>query len=187
MKPKKAYEALPIEVMLDDLEGLRNLDETAACVKKILREYFSNVRGDPEIRSDIEARMDENPLLRVLMDHMHRFMNEIDAAREERDQAEKRAASAEKDAVYKWQQENLVKARKRADELGIDFRGKALEANIKRGNETLQRVESFILKYRSQGISGVREITRKLNQEGVPSPRGGTWSPGTISRILKKL
>ncbi|MFB6889429.1 recombinase family protein [Kitasatospora sp. NPDC056327] len=37
--------------------------------------------------------------------------------------------------------------------------------------------------WRAEGV-GVREIARRLNEEGVPSKRGGRWHPTTVARLL---
>lgn len=41
-----------------------------------------------------------------------------------------------------------------------------------------------ILDLRKDGVS-IRGIVKILNDEGVPSPKGGKWYPNTITRILK--
>lgn len=41
-----------------------------------------------------------------------------------------------------------------------------------------------IFELRAQGHGGV-SIARKLNEAGVPGPRGGRWTPGTIDKVVK--
>jgi DNA invertase Pin-like site-specific DNA recombinase len=48
-----------------------------------------------------------------------------------------------------------------------------------------QEVLAHMKSLAAQGYS-VRQITRELNANGVPTKRGGQWSPGTVARILKR-
>ena len=40
---------------------------------------------------------------------------------------------------------------------------------------------------RTQGINGVRTIVAELNTRGMLTPRGGTWHPTSVARLLKRL
>lgn len=48
-----------------------------------------------------------------------------------------------------------------------------------------QRTLALMKQAAAHGKS-TREIADKLNAEGVPTKRGGTWSHGTVARILKR-
>jgi DNA invertase Pin-like site-specific DNA recombinase len=40
---------------------------------------------------------------------------------------------------------------------------------------------------RSKGFTGVRSLAVALNEQGIPAPRGETWHPTAVSRLLKRL
>jgi DNA invertase Pin-like site-specific DNA recombinase len=40
---------------------------------------------------------------------------------------------------------------------------------------------------RSKGITSVRGLADALNEEGIHAPRGDTWHPTAVSRLLKRL
>ncbi|MFZ3494708.1 recombinase family protein [Streptomyces sp. 5.8] len=44
--------------------------------------------------------------------------------------------------------------------------------------------EEFIFSWHQEQGLGPRPISRRLNEEGIPSKRGGRWRPTTVARIL---
>jgi DNA invertase Pin-like site-specific DNA recombinase len=47
-----------------------------------------------------------------------------------------------------------------------------------------KNVEAQILEWHDEQGMGIRAICNRLNDEGVPTKRGGRWHPSTVSRIL---
>lgn len=39
----------------------------------------------------------------------------------------------------------------------------------------------------ASGLTSVRSITEALNDQGIPAPRGDTWHPTAVSRLLTRL
>ena len=39
----------------------------------------------------------------------------------------------------------------------------------------------------SSGLTSVRSIAGALNDQGIPAPRGDTWHPTAVSRLLTRL
>ncbi|WP_247421742.1 recombinase family protein [Bradyrhizobium sp. 159] len=37
------------------------------------------------------------------------------------------------------------------------------------------------------GITSVRGIAEELNRQGIHSPRGGSWHPTAVARLLNRL
>ncbi|GAJ05516.1 unnamed protein product, partial [marine sediment metagenome] len=52
----------------------------------------------------------------------------------------------------------------------------------KREQDTLKRIH-YLKRYRKMSMGA---IARELNQNGVPTKRGGRWYPGTIKLILDR-
>jgi DNA invertase Pin-like site-specific DNA recombinase len=40
---------------------------------------------------------------------------------------------------------------------------------------------------RAKGLTSVRSLADALNEQGIPAPRGDTWHPTAVSRLLKRL
>lgn len=63
--------------------------------------------------------------------------------------------------------------------LGYEAKGKDLVINEKQA-ETIKQ----IFKMKRSQRKGLREIARVLNEQGIPTARGGEWHAGTIKYIL---
>jgi hypothetical protein len=52
------------------------------------------------------------------------------------------------------------------------------------------RAESFgptIRKLRKAGFVSIQAIARELNEQGIPTARGGKWHLTTVTRLLERL
>jgi hypothetical protein len=48
-------------------------------------------------------------------------------------------------------------------------------------------LEGIVNTMRAQGLTSVRSIAEALNDQGIRAPRGDTWHPTAVSRLLKRL
>jgi DNA invertase Pin-like site-specific DNA recombinase len=65
-------------------------------------------------------------------------------------------------------------------------RGNKASARV-RGEEARRRASDVIpviQAIQSDGVTTLRGIAQKLNERGIPAPRGGNWSPMQVSRVL---
>lgn len=68
----------------------------------------------------------------------------------------------------------------------------AIQVRLARGEEWGRRslmestTEAMIREMRDDGLSG-HAIARILNEQAVPTARGGTWYPSTVVRVLKRI
>jgi DNA invertase Pin-like site-specific DNA recombinase len=65
-------------------------------------------------------------------------------------------------------------------------RGNKASARV-RGEEARRRASDVIpviQAIQSDGVTTLRGIAQKLNDRGIPAPRGGNWSPMQVSRVL---
>lgn len=68
----------------------------------------------------------------------------------------------------------------------------AIQVRLARGEEWGRRslmesaTEALIREMRDDGLSG-HAIARILNEQAVPTARGGTWHPSTVIRVLKRI
>jgi len=87
--------------------------------------------------------------------------------------------------------EGLAKAKARGVKLGThamdaDGRKKVLEARFRVTRETNERLFPHIAEANSLGFFSLREVAKYLNNKGIPTPRGRTWTAGTMSPIMKR-
>lgn len=89
----------------------------------------------------------------------------------------------------------LQRARARGVKLGGD-RGATLSTEAKaKGVEAVKaRAESratdlapILAELRAAGATSLRSLAAGLNQTGIAPPRGATWSPMAVSRILARI
>jgi DNA invertase Pin-like site-specific DNA recombinase len=59
-----------------------------------------------------------------------------------------------------------------------------IKANAK---QRADDVKALVDQIRSTGITTVRGITEELNRKGVHAPRGETWHPTAVSRLLARI
>jgi DNA invertase Pin-like site-specific DNA recombinase len=45
----------------------------------------------------------------------------------------------------------------------------------------------IVTELRATGLTSVRSIAEALNDQGIPAPRGDTWHPTAVSRLLTRL
>jgi hypothetical protein len=48
-------------------------------------------------------------------------------------------------------------------------------------------LQGIIERIKHSGVTSVRAITDELNHRGIRAPRGGTWHPTTVARLLNRL
>jgi DNA invertase Pin-like site-specific DNA recombinase len=53
--------------------------------------------------------------------------------------------------------------------------------------ERAGNLKAMLADIRAQGISSIRAITDELNRRGVLTPRGATWHPTSVARLLERL
>ncbi len=92
----------------------------------------------------------------------------------------------------------LAAAKARGVKLGNPYGARALrgkqtgnaEAVAKIKEKAAQRAMDFqgiISAMKSSGITSVRAVTEELNRQGIKSPRGGSWHPTAVARLLNRL
>ena len=90
----------------------------------------------------------------------------------------------------KLTKEGLRKAKLKGAKLGTDnpaVREAVLKANRERGAKTLKRVSPHFIKIRDKGIYKGREIAEALNEMGVRSPSGKTWTRFMAAQMMKRV
>lgn len=89
----------------------------------------------------------------------------------------------------------LAAAKARNTKLGGDrgvvptdeTRAKATAALRERVLKETADLEPEIRKLQAAGATSLREIAARLNEAGIPTPRGGKWSAVQVSRVLARL
>jgi DNA invertase Pin-like site-specific DNA recombinase len=46
------------------------------------------------------------------------------------------------------------------------------------------RISEAIAELQAEGVSGLSELARRLNERGIPTSRGGTWQATQVARVL---
>ena len=59
--------------------------------------------------------------------------------------------------------------------------------NAAKAKETARRLNPVVNELREGGATSVRAIADGLTRRGVLAPRGGAWSPQTVSRLLHRI
>lgn len=74
----------------------------------------------------------------------------------------------------------------RWDITSVGEQGRAAALQTRRENAAKYRADVLpvIQDKQKQGAVTLREISDALNADGIPTPRGGTWSPTQVSRVL---
>jgi DNA invertase Pin-like site-specific DNA recombinase len=104
-------------------------------------------------------------------------------------------AEHEAEMISKRTKDALAAARARGVRLGGDRAG-TLSKHARKGTQASARVRSATARKRAADVLPVIEsikaegavtlagIAEKLNQRSIPAPRGGSWSPVQVSRVL---
>lgn len=99
-------------------------------------------------------------------------------------------AEMERSMIRKRVKESLAQAKKRGTKLGTHIpqvKEACREANIKRGNKSFEAILPHIQDAQEQGFTSTRKIATFLNDKGITTPRGKSWTSKQISRILIKM
>jgi DNA invertase Pin-like site-specific DNA recombinase len=73
------------------------------------------------------------------------------------------------------------------------FRGKQVGnreavAKVKaNAQDRASNLQAMLADIRAQGTSSIRAIADELNHRGVLTPRGATWHPTSVARLLERL
>lgn len=68
-----------------------------------------------------------------------------------------------------------------------DIRASGRAARTAKSDERASDLRPIIEDIRSSGMVSLGAIARELNARGIPTARGGEWSPMQVSRVLSKL
>jgi DNA invertase Pin-like site-specific DNA recombinase len=99
-------------------------------------------------------------------------------------------AQLEREQIGKRVKEALKQAKKRGVKLGTSVpavKEACREANIRRGNKSFEAILPHIQEAQEQGFTSTRKIALFLNDKGMKTPRGKSWTSKQISRILIKM
>jgi len=107
-------------------------------------------------------------------------------------------AQAERKAISTRTRDALRAAKARGQKLGnpngaasLRRAGKgnsAALAAVKAGAESrAQELAGEIAAVRASGASSLREIAQRLNERHIEAPRGGSWGPSGVKRLLARL
>lgn len=107
-------------------------------------------------------------------------------------------AQAERKAISTRTREALRAAKARGAKLGnpngaapLRRAGKgnaaAVEACRAGAQSRAQELEAEIAAVRATGAQSLREIAQRLNERHIEAPRGGSWHPSGVKRVLERL
>lgn len=98
-------------------------------------------------------------------------------------------AEHERDMISKRTREALAAKRARGEKLGnphlADVRQKGAAQNRVAATAFAANVRPLIEELKRQGHTSLRAIARELNRRVIPTARGGSWGPQTVSNVLK--
>ena len=97
-------------------------------------------------------------------------------------------AEKERDFISQRTKAALREAKARGKKLG-GLRDKTMRRNVvlkAQAQERAKRLEDLVRPLRDQGAT-LRDIAAALNKAGQQSPRGGTWHPTSVSRLLARI
>jgi hypothetical protein len=69
-------------------------------------------------------------------------------------------------------------------------RAAAIDADAVHPDEDLfdlSHLSRLIADLRASGAASLRDLAAGLDAAGIPTPRGGSWSPVQVSRVLDRL
>ncbi len=90
-------------------------------------------------------------------------------------------AEHEREMISQRTKAALAEAKRRGVKLG---RAKENKAAAKAHARSLKPV---LRKLAKGGITSVRKVTQALNDQEVPTPRGGAWHPTSVARLLARV
>jgi DNA invertase Pin-like site-specific DNA recombinase len=104
-------------------------------------------------------------------------------------------AEEERRMISKRTKEALAAAKKRGVKLGGNkgflptkkMRAMAVEALKERANAQAQDLAPIIKELQAAGKASLRAIADGLNEQGIPTARGGKWSSPQVMRMLERL
>ncbi|MGY2049487.1 recombinase family protein [Methylobacterium sp. JK268] len=106
-------------------------------------------------------------------------------------------AEHEAKAISERTKAALAAAKARGVRLGGDrgnlsadsAKGRALSKQVRQGQaqERAEDLSGIIADLRTGGATSLRELAAGLNERGIPTARGGSWSPIQVSRVLSRL
>jgi len=71
--------------------------------------------------------------------------------------------------------------------LTLDAIAKGRETIARRADEKASRIMPAIRELQAAGVTSLTGIAAGLNDQGIPTPRGGRWQAVQVSRILERL
>ena len=81
----------------------------------------------------------------------------------------------------------LAAAKHRGVRLGRHGAERLAPAYRAQAEERAKALAPIIAEIRAAGASSLREIAAGLNERGIKTPNGGTWSAMQVKRILERL
>ena len=97
-------------------------------------------------------------------------------------------AEKERDFISQRTKAALREAKARGKKLG-GLRDKTMRRNVvlkAQAQERASRLEGIVRPLRDQGAT-LRDIAAALNKAGQQTPRGGSWHPTSVSRLLARI
>ena len=97
-------------------------------------------------------------------------------------------AEKERDFISERTKAALREAKARGTKLG-GLRDKTMRRNVvlkAQAQERAKRLEGLVRPLRDQGAT-LRDIAAALNNAGQQTPRGGSWHPTSVSRLLARI
>ncbi|MCK1757676.1 recombinase family protein [Bradyrhizobium sp. 137] len=71
--------------------------------------------------------------------------------------------------------------------LSLDAIAKGRETVAKRADDKAARIMPAIRELQAEGVTSLTAIAARLNEQGIPTPRGGRWQAVQVSRVLERL
>jgi DNA invertase Pin-like site-specific DNA recombinase len=100
-------------------------------------------------------------------------------------------AEHEREAISARTKAALAAARARGTKLGnpklAAVRTRGVASNKAEADRFAQNTVPIIREIESSGVASLRGIARALNARGVPTARGGAWSPVQVAAILQRV
>jgi DNA invertase Pin-like site-specific DNA recombinase len=99
-------------------------------------------------------------------------------------------AEHERNLISQRTKAALRAAKERGVQLGGYRKGpkveqaKGVAANQHRARLFNQRISAAIKELQADGVTGLSELARRLNERGVPTSRGGQWNATQVRRVL---
>lgn len=107
-------------------------------------------------------------------------------------------AQEEREAISRRTKEALAAAKRRGVKLGNPNGAAALRRAAKGNTAAVRKVTEgaqqralelapVIEELHQEGITGHRAVARALNERGIKTPRGGSWHPTAVARLVTRL